>query len=54
MTEREWLHQLFEDVRRYFRYEAEPEKQRKAEKQIRETMLDYMEAREQDDFDDET
>ena len=30
--------QLFEDVRRYFRYEADPANQRKAEVTMRETM----------------
>lgn len=53
-TQREWLQELFEDVRRYFRYEAEPEKQKKAEKLMRETMRGYMDAREHEDFDEET
>lgn len=54
MTEREWLEQLFEDVRAYFRYEADPRRQKKEEEAMRETMHGYMLAREQDDFDDET
>ncbi len=54
MTEREWLLTLFEDVRAYFRYEAEPGKQQQMEKNMRQTMYDYMAARDGDDFDDET
>ena len=52
MTEREWLQQLFEDVRGFFRYEAEPLEQAKREKAMRETMYGYMDAKEKDDFDD--
>lgn len=54
MTEKEWLISLFEDVRAYFRYEAEPVRQRKEEAAMRETMQMYMEARDRGDFDDET
>lgn len=54
MTEREWLLALFEDVRAYFRYEAEPARQRKEEAAMRETMHGYMEARDRGDLDTET
>lgn len=38
--------QLFEDVRRYFRYEADPANQRKAEVTMRETMRKILERQE--------
>ena len=52
MTEREWLQMLFEDVRLYFLAEGNQAKQKREEAAMRETMNGYMEAREQDDFDD--
>lgn len=54
MTEREWLHQLLEDVRRFFRTEAEPDRHAKATEAMRETMCGVMDAMEQDDFDTDT
>lgn len=52
MTERDWLIQLFEDVRGFFRTEADPVEQAKREDAMRETMWGYMDARERGDFDD--
>lgn len=37
---------LFDDVRRYFRYEADPANQRKAEVTMRETMRKILERQE--------
>lgn len=54
MTEREWMHQLLEDVRRLFRTEAEPAKQAEAYEALRETMYGVMDAMEDEDFDDGT
>ena len=54
MTEREWLLALFEDVRSYFRYEAEPVRQWKEEAAMRETMQGYMDVRDKGDLDIET
>ncbi len=51
MTEREWLRMLVEDVRAYFRYEAEPKKQKMQEDAMRETLHGYLAAREEEDFD---
>jgi hypothetical protein len=52
MTEREWLLQLYEDVRAYFRYEAEPVKQAIKEQAMRKTVLGYQAALQEDDFDE--
>ena len=45
--------QLFEDVRRYFRYEAEPTTQRKARTAMRQTMYKILDLQERAPDDDD-
>lgn len=50
-AERDLLQQLFEDVRGFFRHEADPAEQDKRSKAMRATAWAYMDARENGDFD---